>query len=312
MTFCVCFYAFSRTAISAKFEVMVLCMVIPCVHGVCLIIFAGWLWLWLVWAGGPRALRAACVLARQLNLKWGQVCLVPGPYMQSVPQQHSWSSRGCFWAILGLSAQRVPSIVSGAEVRDGPGGQGFSCSRHPGKTAETELGAGWGSMCGRHPGRTAEAEVVAVWGVLGSLGRGCPGGADGAKVGYRLGGPAVLSTGGTLAGQLKLKWCQSSVGLGFFMQRVPWQTFSYSWNKVPAVVSWGLGALAGQLALKLAWAGLFGDFCTGGVLAEWLEQRQAWARDSWGTLCRRHPCGVAGSEADIGWEVLGCSAPGSL
>lgn len=52
--------------------------------------------------------------------------------------------------------------------------------------------------------------------------RGYPGGVTGAEVRYRSGDPEVLCTGGSLAGQLKLKWLHTSVVLGLFTQNELW------------------------------------------------------------------------------------------
>lgn len=71
--------------ISPKLERMVTCIFISCVNYVCLAIFADWLGLWLVWAGGHWAVHNRAALVGWLKLKW------------------TWSG-----AILRLFAQRVP------------------------------------------------------------------------------------------------------------------------------------------------------------------------------------------------------------
>lgn len=70
-------------------------------------------------------------------------------------------------------------------------------------------------------------------------------------------------------------------------------------------------ALAGQLEMTLAWAGLLQALCTGGVLAKWLKGRHE-PRIHRAICAGGQPCWVAELEADIRQEVLGCSAIGSL
>lgn len=52
--------------------------------------------------------------------------------------------------------------------------------------------------------------------------RECPERVTIAEVEYRPGDPGVLCIGESLAGQLKLKWIQTSVIPGLFMKNVPW------------------------------------------------------------------------------------------
>ena len=80
LSFCVCFYRLCGTATSPKLEVMILCMVIPYVDCVCLVTFAAWLELWLVWSGCPGTFHTATTLSGQVKSMYAEVfwCSVPG------------------------------------------------------------------------------------------------------------------------------------------------------------------------------------------------------------------------------------------
>lgn len=71
-----------------------------------LVTFTGWLELWVVWAGGHRALYTMGTLAGQLRLKWVQAT-VSQSTARGCPGRTAGAVAGVVQEIPGLSVQRV-------------------------------------------------------------------------------------------------------------------------------------------------------------------------------------------------------------
>lgn len=77
-------------------------------HCVCMVNFIGWLELWVVWPGSPRALRTMGTMAGQLRLKWVQARVSQSCTHRKCPGRAAGAVIGVGQEVPGLSEQRVP------------------------------------------------------------------------------------------------------------------------------------------------------------------------------------------------------------
>ena len=146
---CFCLYEFSRTATSPKLEV-------------CLVTLAGWLEVWLLWAGSPGTIHAGTVLGQ---LSWSGCklgCL--RVLCIGVPWQGDWSLYGRGLSIPGMPYQGILAQWLEQRWKWARYSQSTSCRRHPAKFYGAKwykLGMFWGALCLCHLGKMAGATVSA-------------------------------------------------------------------------------------------------------------------------------------------------------